>query len=265
MQSVFLDIYDYGIEYSVKNNLDNSYVHSLAAAASRVLYLSHAAQPTLYLDDYNNDNNDNNENQVDENPAEGIEFIIGKPSCEPVHRKFDTAPIYRLFPIPAVFATAETLQTRVQNRPGADRYEKLQEALLRACFLIAKNAIATKIPAFINRIFPEGLEHPDRTHKIVSYFLKRPDRIDPTAWKNVSDSSGIYPQYFSATTVSQKVKYIETVEGRGPLDLDAVVAWLYGRGVSLGNCPRYSEYDVEMAIASGEKAGKARRYIDPAL
>ncbi|KAK7202905.1 hypothetical protein BZA70DRAFT_86696 [Myxozyma melibiosi] len=242
IQSVFLDVYDSSLEHAIEYKLGNDYIRDLAFSASRVLDLTQAAL-------------DNSTSESDATPTvPEVNYIAHRPTYSgPDSRLFDTTPVFEKFPIPQITSSSVALSTRVLDRNGTDRYEKLQEALFRSCFLIAKNTLATKNPTIIARIFPEGLDNPDRTYRVISAALKRTDRIDPSKWYFTSDDNRTYPRYISTTAIARKVKLAEEVDKRGPFDLDALVSSLYGRGVSLGNCPRYYIFDVEMALSAAEK------------
>ncbi|KAK9322967.1 hypothetical protein V1517DRAFT_321858 [Lipomyces orientalis] len=230
MQSVFLDVYEHGVQVAVQQE-DPMFVHTLADASSKILALTRAAitdqggSPFARIESASSDSSD-------------PDTSTSSPCLVPT-RMVTPAKLMR-----------DALSCSVADRAGPTFSDKLIEAIYRMCFTIARHTIESGDRDAIERIFPEGLDSEVMLPGL-NNLLRSKDRIYLQTWRGRVDDDSLYPGYLSPASIATRVaRFEDSMEGpdKVMIDGDALVAWLYGRGQCLGRTPRFKTIDVDIGL-----------------
>ncbi|KAK9386642.1 hypothetical protein V1515DRAFT_604329 [Lipomyces mesembrius] len=229
MQSVFLDVYEHGVQVAIEQE-DAMFVQTLADAASKMLDMTRSAI-------------------LDQGSVRMGRIESGTDSSDS-----STSPLRSIVQNrrirPATLMMRDALAFSVAECTGETFSEKLIEALYRTCFTVAKYTIETRDKEAIGRTFPDD-DNSAVTLAGLNKILRSGEPIHMQTWLKRVDDDSQFPGYVSPAGIAARVtQFVDNQQGaqRVTIDGDTLVAWLYGRAQCMGRLPRFKAIDVDIGL-----------------
>ncbi|KAK9449813.1 uncharacterized protein V1518DRAFT_414726 [Limtongia smithiae] len=238
LQSVFLGVYDQGVEVAMSNR-DATFVHTLASAAENVLKLTRSAIPDTSSDAVVTAVKTNSEESSELSPTSGA-----------------LAKLSFTHAVPEIsFAAIDVLKVPVSARPGNTRYEQFIESVYRMSLHFAKMVLTSGNDDAINRYFPDGVDAQDVLPGLNALLMsKKP--IDGRTTR-AGELQLEFPGLLSPRGVAEAVQDAEmrSIAAGTPMivDLDAMTTFLFGRAVCKRRVPRYKIEEVDIGIILSQR------------